>query len=89
MIKKPIDKLYGLSAILIPVLLMAKYLDLFPVSNWMLGGALILGAVTFFLEAIKQSRKFSLFRKIPSQALEAISKQALPLDLRVNLLDSM
>jgi hypothetical protein len=54
--RKPIDKLFGLSAILILVLLMAKYLDLFPVPNWLLGGALILGAVTFFLEAMRQRR---------------------------------
>ncbi|WP_157963239.1 hypothetical protein [Algoriphagus litoralis] len=45
--KKPIDKLYGLPAILILVLLLGKYLDLFPVPNWLVGGALILGALTF------------------------------------------
>ncbi|WP_262481041.1 hypothetical protein [Algoriphagus alkaliphilus] len=39
--RKPIDKLYGLSAILILVLLLAKYLDLFLVPNWLLVGALI------------------------------------------------
>lgn len=55
--RKPIDKLYGLSAILILVLLMAKYLDLFPVPNWLLGGALISGAVIFFLEAMRQRKK--------------------------------
>jgi hypothetical protein len=55
--RKPIDKLYGLSVILILVLLLAKYLDLFPVPNWLLGGALILGAVTFFFEAMKQRKK--------------------------------
>lgn len=57
MIKKSIDKLYGLSAILILVLLLAKYLDLFPVPNWLLGEALILGAVTFFLEAMRQRKE--------------------------------
>lgn len=55
--RKPIDKLFGLSAILILVLLMAKYLDLFPVPNWLLGGVLIFGAVTFFLEAIRHRKK--------------------------------
>lgn len=55
--RKPIDKLYGLPVILILVLLLAKYLELFPVPNWLLGGALILGAVAFFLEAMKQSKK--------------------------------
>lgn len=51
---KPIDKLYGLSAILILVLLLAKYLDQFPVPSWLLGGALIFGVVTFFLEVLRQ-----------------------------------
>lgn len=55
--RKPIDKLYGLPYILIGILLLGKYLDLFPVPNWLLGGALILGAVTFFLEAMKQRKK--------------------------------
>jgi hypothetical protein len=55
--RKPIDKLYGLPHILIGILLLGKYLDLFPVPNWLLGGALILGAVTFFLEAMKQRKK--------------------------------
>jgi hypothetical protein len=36
---------------------MSKYLDLFPVPNWLLGGALILGAVTFLLEAMKQKNE--------------------------------
>ena len=57
MTRKPIDKLYGLSAILILALLLARYLDLFPVPNWLLGGALILGAVTFFLEGFRQRKK--------------------------------
>lgn len=55
--RKPIDKLYGLPAILILVLLLGKYLDFFPVPNWLLGGALVLGAVTFLLEALKQRKK--------------------------------
>lgn len=57
MIKKPIDKLYGLPATLILVLLLAKYLELFPVPNWLLAGALILGAVTFFGEAMRKRKK--------------------------------
>jgi hypothetical protein len=57
MSKKPIDRLYGLPFVLIMLLLLAKYLDLFPVPNSLLGGSLILGAVTFFLEAIRQRKK--------------------------------
>lgn len=55
--RKPIDKLYGLPATLILVLLLAKYLELFTVPNCLLGGALILGAVAFFLEAMKERKK--------------------------------
>ena len=55
--RKPIDKLYALPAILILVLLLGKYLDLFPVPNWLVGGALVLGAVTFFGEAMRQRKK--------------------------------
>lgn len=56
--RKPIDKLHGLSFFLIGILILGKYLNLlFPVPNWLLGGALILGAVTFFLEAMKQRKK--------------------------------
>jgi len=55
--RKPIERLYGLPLVLIGILLLAKYLELFPVPNWLLAGALILGAVTFFLEAIRQRKK--------------------------------
>jgi hypothetical protein len=57
MSKKPIDRLYGLSFVLIMLLFLVKNLDLFPVPNWLLGGTLILGAVTFFLEAVRQRKK--------------------------------
>jgi general stress protein CsbA len=57
--RKPIDKLYGLPAILILVLLLAKYLELFTVPNWLLGGAVILCAVAFFVEGMKQRKKKS------------------------------
>jgi hypothetical protein len=55
--RKPIDKLHGLSFLLTGILILGKYLNLFPVPNWLLGGALILGAVTFFLEAIRHRKK--------------------------------
>jgi hypothetical protein len=54
--RKLVDKLQGLSFFLIGILILGKYLKLFPVPNWLLGGALILGAVTFFLEAMRQRR---------------------------------
>ncbi len=57
MSKKPIDRLYGLPFVLIMLLLLAKYLELFLVPNWLLGGALVLGAVTFFWEGIKERRR--------------------------------
>jgi hypothetical protein len=57
MSKKPIERLYGLPFVLIMLLLLAKYVDLFPVPYWLMTGMIIWGAVAFFWEGIRERRK--------------------------------
>ncbi len=54
--KKSIERLYGLPFVLLVVMLLAKYLDLFPVPVWLLGMLLLWGAVAFFAEALKRRK---------------------------------
>lgn len=48
MSKKIIDRLYGIPFGLILVILLVKYLDLFPMPNWVLGVVIAWGAIFFF-----------------------------------------
>lgn len=57
MSKKPIDRLYGLPSVLIMLLLLAKYVNIFPVPNWLLSVAITLGAVTFFWDAMVKRKR--------------------------------
>lgn len=57
--KKPIERVYGLPFVLIIVLALVRYLDLFPVPSWLMALALIVGAVTFCLNAYLQRDKNS------------------------------
>lgn len=43
--------------VLIWLLMAIKHFELFPVPGWLMGGALILGAVTFFLNGILNREK--------------------------------
>lgn len=57
MTKKPIDRLYGLPLVLILLLGLAKYLDLFPVSAWVFACILVWGTIAVVVEAARQRRK--------------------------------
>ena len=57
MTKKPIDRLYGLPFVLILLLGLAKYLDLFPVPTWVFACILVWGAIAVVVEAARQRRK--------------------------------
>ncbi len=59
MSKKIIDWLYGLPFVLILMILLTKYLDLFPVPTWLLGLVISWGAVAFFVEGMKHRKKKS------------------------------
>ena len=57
MTKKPIDRLYGLPFVLILLLGLAKYLDLFPVPTWVFACILVWGAIAFVVEAARHRKK--------------------------------
>jgi hypothetical protein len=57
MSKKPIDRLYGLPFVLIILLLLVKYLELFPIPSWLLGVVIGWGAIAFFVEAMRKRKK--------------------------------
>jgi hypothetical protein len=57
MTQKPIDRLYGLPFVLIILILLVKYFDLFPIPGWVLGVVVLWGAITFFINAMKQRKK--------------------------------
>ncbi len=59
MTKKPIDRLYGLLLVLILLLGLAKYLNLFPIPSHPGFFAVILvwGAIAVMEEAVRQRRK--------------------------------
>ena len=57
MTKKPIDRLYGLPLVLILLLGLAKYLDLFPVPSWLFAGILVCGAIAVMVEVVRQRKK--------------------------------
>lgn len=59
MSKKIIDRLYGLPFVLIILILLIKYLDIFPLPNWFLGFVIAWGAIAFFVEGMKQRKKKS------------------------------
>lgn len=54
MTQKLIDRLYGVPFVLI---LLVKYFDLFPIPGWVLGVVVLWGAITFFIDAMKQRKK--------------------------------
>ncbi|WP_439474975.1 hypothetical protein [Algoriphagus formosus] len=57
MSKKIIDRLYGLPFVLIILILLIKYLELFPFPNWVLGLVIGWGAIAFFVEGIRNRKK--------------------------------
>lgn len=57
MSKKIIDRLYGIPFGLILVILLVKYLDLFPMPNWVLGVVIAWGAIFFFVEGMRNRRR--------------------------------
>ena len=57
MTQKPIDRLYGVPFVLIFLILLVKYFDLFPIPCWVLGVVVLWGAITFFINAMKQRKK--------------------------------
>jgi hypothetical protein len=57
MSKKPIDRLYGLPFVLIILILLVRYLDLFPILYWVLGVVIAWGAIAFFVEVMKLRKK--------------------------------
>ncbi|WP_288370838.1 hypothetical protein [uncultured Algoriphagus sp.] len=57
MSKKIIDRLYGLPFVLIILTLLIKYLELFPLPNWVLGLVIAWGAIAFFVEGIRNRKK--------------------------------
>mgnify|MGYP005748825591 FL=1 len=59
MSKKIIDRLYGLPFVLIILILLIKYLDLFPLPSWLLGVVCLWAAIAFFVEGMKQRKKKS------------------------------
>lgn len=59
MTKRIIDRLYGLPFVLIILILLITYLDLFPIPGWVLGVVVLWGAIAFFVEGMKQRKKKS------------------------------
>ena len=59
MSKKIIDRLYGIPFGLILVILLVKYLDLFPMPSWVLGVVIAWGAIAFFVEGMRNRRRKS------------------------------
>lgn len=57
MTQKPIYRLYGLPFVLIILILLVKYFDLFPIPGWAFGVVVLWGAITFFIDAMKQRKK--------------------------------
>jgi len=57
MTKKPIDRLYGLPLVLILLLGLAKYLDLFPVPTLVFACILVWGAIAVVVEAVRHRKK--------------------------------
>ena len=49
--------IHGLPFVLIMLLLLVKYFELFPVPSWLLVVALVLGAGVFFWEGIQERRR--------------------------------
>ena len=57
MTKKPIDRLYGLPLVLILLLGLAKYLNLFPIPSWLFACILVWGTIAVVVEAVRHRRK--------------------------------
>jgi hypothetical protein len=57
MSKKIIDRLYGLPFVLIILILLIKYLELFPLPSWLLGVVCLWAAIAFFVEGIRNRKK--------------------------------
>lgn len=57
MSKKPVERIYGLPFIVIIFLTLVRLLDLFPVPDWLMAIALLVGAVTFCLNAYLQRKR--------------------------------
>jgi hypothetical protein len=57
MSNKIIDRLYGLPFVLIILTLLIKYLEPFPLPNWVLGLVIGWGAIAFFVEGIRDKKK--------------------------------
>ena len=57
MTKKPIDRLYGLPLVLILLLGLANYLNLFPIPSWLFVCILVWGAIAVVVEAVRHRKK--------------------------------
>jgi cytochrome c oxidase subunit IV len=57
MTQKPIDRLYGVPFVLINLIILVKYFDLFPIPSWVLVVVVLWGAIGFFVEAMRQRKK--------------------------------
>lgn len=55
--KKPIERLYGIPIVVIMLILLIKYLGIFPLPNWALGLLIALGAITFFCRGHEAAEK--------------------------------
>lgn len=49
--------LHAFTFLLLGLLLMVKYLDLFPLPKWLLGVAIVWGAIAFVVEGMRNRKK--------------------------------
>jgi Flp pilus assembly protein TadB len=56
MIKKPIDRLYGLPFLFLLLAVLVKYLNLFFIPNWVFAVILVWGAIAFLVEAVRHRK---------------------------------
>ncbi len=59
MSQKTFKYLHAFIFLCLGLLLVVKYLDLFPLPNWLLGVGIALGAIVFFVEGIRNRKKTS------------------------------
>jgi len=55
--KIPIEPIHNGLLIIVSVSLLVKYFDLFTIPNWIFGPILILTAISFFFDAMRQRKK--------------------------------
>ena len=57
MSKKIIDRLYGIPFVLIILVLLIEYFELFPLPSWVLGVVCLWGAIAFIVEGMRKRKK--------------------------------